>query len=363
MTQAKLSEPKESPKGGVDMQKRDAETYIALGLFILAVGIPVALGTYWAFAPTTSVGLVVSRGEFATMPQLVGMNDRAAKVAIEAAGLKVGEKAHIYSPSVPAKTVAQQEVAPGTSLEPETEVNYTVSDGPAFPVIIPNLAHQEQALAQKKLAFHHLTSGSVTEQDSPDVAEGKVISQNPPAHTKVDSGTPVDLVISKGPSMITVPVTFGLSHEEAKTVVETAGFLAGPISNAYSATSPVGTVISQNPEAGLQSAAGTAIQFVISSGPKTSSTPSIPPVVTLMEESAKDQISKAGLTVASVSKVFNKDVPAGQVISQFPAGGSYLDPHVRAATVNFVCSITLLLIGSASIAYGKILMKRHKKRQ
>lgn len=29
-------------------EKRDAETYIAIGIFILAVGIPVLLGTIWA---------------------------------------------------------------------------------------------------------------------------------------------------------------------------------------------------------------------------------------------------------------------------------------------------------------------------
>jgi beta-lactam-binding protein with PASTA domain len=297
------------------------------------------------------------------MPQLIGLNEKAAEGAVKDAGLRVGKKAHAYNASVPAKTVALQEVPQGTSLEPDKEVNFTVSNGPAFQVSVPNLAHQDKDLALKKLGFHYLTGGTVTEQDSPDVAEGKVISQNPPAHAKVDSGTPIDLVISKGPAMVTVPVTFGLAHEEAKKAVQAAGLLAGPISTAYSATSPVGTVISQNPEAGLAAAAGTAVQFVISSGSKQVSVKSVPPVVALTEQNAKEQISKAGLVVAGVSQVFNKDVPAGQVISQFPAGGSYLDPHVRAATVNLACSIALLLIGFASIAYGKILMRQHKKRK
>jgi len=32
----------------IRMEKRDGETYIALGLFIVAVGTPVVAGTYWA---------------------------------------------------------------------------------------------------------------------------------------------------------------------------------------------------------------------------------------------------------------------------------------------------------------------------
>jgi hypothetical protein len=30
------------------MEKRDGELYIALGIFIMAVGLPVLIGTYWA---------------------------------------------------------------------------------------------------------------------------------------------------------------------------------------------------------------------------------------------------------------------------------------------------------------------------
>lgn len=33
-------------------RKRDGETYIAIGIFIAAVGLPVLVGTYWALAST-----------------------------------------------------------------------------------------------------------------------------------------------------------------------------------------------------------------------------------------------------------------------------------------------------------------------
>lgn len=46
-----MSEIKESDSDknvNIRMEKRDGETYVALGLFIVAVGIPVVFGTYFA---------------------------------------------------------------------------------------------------------------------------------------------------------------------------------------------------------------------------------------------------------------------------------------------------------------------------
>ena len=45
-TNVKLSDSDKNVN--IRMEKRDGETYIALGLFIVAVGIPVLAGTYWA---------------------------------------------------------------------------------------------------------------------------------------------------------------------------------------------------------------------------------------------------------------------------------------------------------------------------
>jgi hypothetical protein len=35
--------------------------------------------------------------------------------------------------------------------------------------------------------------------------------------------------------------------------------------------------------------------------------------------------------------------------------------HMRAAVVNLVCSMVLLLIGVASIVYGRLVLARHKR--
>ncbi len=79
--QPKLSEadklmsdsPKESDSHknvNIRMEKRDGETYVALGLFIVAVGIPVMVGTY--FAAQTNVRAAVVNVICATVLLMIG---------------------------------------------------------------------------------------------------------------------------------------------------------------------------------------------------------------------------------------------------------------------------------------------------
>jgi hypothetical protein len=47
-----------NPISDQDMEKRDGETYVALGLFIVAVGIPVVAGTYFAYQTNVRAAIV-----------------------------------------------------------------------------------------------------------------------------------------------------------------------------------------------------------------------------------------------------------------------------------------------------------------
>jgi len=43
---------------GHKMEKRDGEIYVALGVFIVAVGSPVVAGTYWAYQTNVRAAVV-----------------------------------------------------------------------------------------------------------------------------------------------------------------------------------------------------------------------------------------------------------------------------------------------------------------
>ncbi len=142
----------------------------------------------------------------------------------------------------------------------------TVShDACIAPVAVPDLADMTQAGAESALTGAGLVLGAVAESFSGTVPVGQVISQNPSAGALVAPGSAVDVVISKGPSAFVPDVTWMLPAT-AESALIGAGLAVGAVTQANSDTVPAGQVVSQNPAAGTEVAAGSAVDFVVSLG-------------------------------------------------------------------------------------------------
>jgi beta-lactam-binding protein with PASTA domain len=153
-------------------------------------------------APGSPVDLVVSLGPApVAVPGVTGQPQAVAEAAIVAAGLTVGTVTTTNSPTVPAGSVISQNPAAGTTVAPGTPVDLVVSLGPA-PVAVPGVTGHPQAVAEATIVAAGLTVGTVTTANSPTVPAGNVISQNPAAGTNVAPGSPVNLVVSLGPSAV-----------------------------------------------------------------------------------------------------------------------------------------------------------------
>ena len=82
-------------------------------------------------APGTAVDLGVSKGpEFVTVPNVVGMTQTAAGTALSNALLSLGSVTTLYSATIPAGQVMQEDPAAGASVVPGAAVNLEVSKGP-----------------------------------------------------------------------------------------------------------------------------------------------------------------------------------------------------------------------------------------
>jgi len=142
----------------------------------------------------------------------------------------------------------------------------TVShDACIAPVAVPDLADLTQAGAESALVGAGLVLGAVAESFSGTVLAGQVVSQNPSAGALVVPGSAVDLVVSKGPSVFVPDVTWMLPAT-AESALIGAGLAVGTVTQANSDTVPAGQVVSQNPAAGAEVAAGSAVDFVVSLG-------------------------------------------------------------------------------------------------
>jgi beta-lactam-binding protein with PASTA domain len=269
-------------------------------------------------APGSGVALTVSTGPgTVSVPDVVGLTQNAAENALVNAGLVVGPISTASSDVVPAGRVISQEPAGGASVAPGASVALVISSG-LPPVTVPDVVDLTQAAAESAIEGAGLVVGAVQTAISESVPAGRVMSQNPGAGSSVDAGSSVALVVSIGPTAVTVPDVLGLSQAAAESAIGDAGLLVGPISTSSSNTVPEGHVISQDPGGGASVAPGASVALVISSGLPLVT---VPEVVGMTQSAAENEIEGAGLVVGPVETASSDTVPAGRVISQEPDGG------------------------------------------
>ena len=80
--------------------------------------------------------------------------------------------------------------------------------------------------------------------------------------------SPVNLVISSGPQVVTVPNVQRLTQDEATTAITAAKLTMGTVTQQASNTVATGNVIGQDPASGSSLAQGSPVNLVISSGPQ-----------------------------------------------------------------------------------------------
>ncbi len=102
----------------------------------------------------------------------------------------------------------------------------------------------------------------VEEQYSDEVA-GTVLSQSPAAGEVLGEDVTVQLVISKGPEMVTVPQIFGFTQDSAAAELENAGLTASFVMKVNDGSYASGCVIKTAPEAGSEVQAGTIVTVYI----------------------------------------------------------------------------------------------------
>lgn len=132
---------------------------------------------------------------------------------------------------------------------------------------VPDLTGRTPLQARRELGERGLQL-AITGQDYSDtVAGGKILSQAPAAQQKVEKGTEVQVVLSRGPRFVVVPDLTGLTLEQAKRQLLRNGLLLGKKEKAEDPSKPDGRVIGQTPNAGRSVDKGTSVDLFINKLP------------------------------------------------------------------------------------------------
>ena len=286
--------------------------------------------TQHGFAVTARNGAGVVTGSGAVgaamttpaVPDVVGLSKTEATAAINRAGLLLGTVTEQHSASVPANVVMAQNPPPGTGVFPGTPVNLTVSLGPTQ-VAVPNVLGMTRSQAAAAIRAAGLAPGAVSQANSATVPKSGVISQHPVAGTLAAPGSLVTLVVSLGAARTKVPEVTGLNRGEAEAALREAGLVVGAVSELFHATIVSGNVLYQDPAAGADVTAGTAVKLVVSKGTKPVT---VPGVTGMDEASARGALETAGLQVGVVGEESSDTVAAGVVLRQDPAATTDVAP-------------------------------------
>ena len=182
-----------------------------------------------------------------------------------------------------------------------------------------------QAVASAVLVGAGLTVGTITQAYSATVATGLVISQTPASGSSASAGAAVDLVLSRGPQPVTVavPNVAGMNQATATTVLVGAGLVVGTITQDYSASVAVGSVISQTPTAGALVSPGAAVNLVVSKGVQPVI---VPDVLGMTQSEAGTALTNALLALGAVTRLYSPTIPTGEVMEEHPAAGTSVAP-------------------------------------
>lgn len=145
------------------------------------------------------VKLTISKGtEMVEVPRVINFDQEVAKKDLKKIGLEITTVAEENSDKDKG-IIIDQYPAPYTVVPKGSNVKITVSLGKEITkVTVPSVIGQEESVAIKTLNSRGLYPGQISQEYS-DSRESTVISQSVDPNTEVDSGSTIDLVISKGP--------------------------------------------------------------------------------------------------------------------------------------------------------------------
>jgi len=271
--------------------------------------------------------LTAGPGRRVPVPNIIGMSQDEAQLALEKQGLDWGAPARAYSDTVPAGHVVSCQPKVGRKVGLGQAVTAVISRGVETKTV-PDVVGKTKDQAGAAIKGAALTLGDVTEDYSASVAQGKVISSDPKAGKVIEHTAKVSIVVSKGKEPATIPDVTGKSEDDAKKALEDAGLKKGKVSQDYSDSVAKGRVISSSPIAGASGYyKGDSVDLTVSKGPEKVT---VPDVTGKSEDDAKKVLEDAGLKV-TVNKRLGG--PFGTVRSTDPAAGSSVKPDSK-VTIN-----------------------------
>jgi len=194
-------------------------------------------------------------------------------------------------------------------------------------VAVPDLVGKSPAAARMIAEQDGLDLTVERQYYSPTVPEGKIMSQLPPAGSRVRSGWQVRVAESLGPQRVAIPNVIGQTERAANINIRRRGLDVGAIAQMQSPDGPDGEVLAQAPPPNASGVSAPKISLLVTA-PAQPQALVMPSFVGQPLGTATQTVQDAGLRVGIVTSAPALEgsspmapFPGSIIVSQNPAAG------------------------------------------
>ncbi len=202
-----------------------------------------------------------------------------------------------------------------------TRVVFPAPPPPSNLFTMPDLRGLTLANADARVAKLGMTVAAVDSIRHPTVVQGLVFGQSPLPGQLAMPKTPVDVTLSLGPQVRSVPDVRDLAAARARVVLETSGFVV--VADSAESDVPRGRVVDVSPAPDSMVPLPAQVHMTVSTGPPLVA---MPMVLGLSQRDAVAKLDSLGLVVSDIKEVFRFGRDQGIVVEQEPAADTQLAP-------------------------------------
>ncbi len=187
-------------------------------------------------------------------------------------------------------------------------------------VTVPDLKGKTPEEARTLLSRNLLSLSFAGTEFHSEIEKGLIISQDPPAGSKIKANRVVKVIVSAGSEMVDIPDLVGKSLEVAVQTLASVGLSRGIISQIHTPRYPAGRIIAQEPKPGGKVKRETAINLLISQGEQELKYV-MPDLIGRKADRVLSKLKELGFNVGNVRSSYYPGLEPGIIIKQTPPHG------------------------------------------
>jgi beta-lactam-binding protein with PASTA domain len=181
--------------------------------------------------------------------------------------------------------------------------------GKIFEEAKAELAEQKILIAQSGIQLHHLHE------------QGNIISQDPPANSKIKLNTVVKVIVSAGKEKVVVPILVGRTLQAIPPTLQEAGLQKGKISHVHTSRYAAGKIIGQYPLPEEEVPINARISFLVSQGEREQKF-LMPDLLGRRASPTIARLKELGFRVGDMRRSYYPGLDSGIIINQSPRQGN-----------------------------------------